>query len=281
MCRHGQVSLVYDLITHDRYKPVFYRGTPALSRQSYHISGIIYLSMGQTITLRMQSTSDTSWTAQGESGMSIVRLDNVKDGFSMKKDGSSTTLHDLFSQIKDWRNYGSFSFNMRSNFNLDSGVFTAELAGYYICHSNVRLDNLGVNYARLVSWWGHERLGRCHSFYVVLFSRKPVDRRDTSTRRSAEKGLMQLLYCPMIRFTWLTLAQQHQMTIQAMVGEAVHWYSYFTVLGEHSDCLLHCQVVFNGTCAHPYQMHYVFQAPTISLRVHPLTTRYVHVQLCT
>eukprot|EP00930_Biecheleria_cincta_P056248 TRINITY_DN423_c1_g3_i1.p1 TRINITY_DN423_c1_g3~~TRINITY_DN423_c1_g3_i1.p1 ORF type:complete len:2561 (-),score=411.03 TRINITY_DN423_c1_g3_i1:97-7755(-) len=123
-------------------------GNPVTSYYTHSMYGIVKLDAGDIAAVKMHSSTDRSYTIEGESDFSGLFLGSTIVGFHADKDGSQL-LGRGWSEIKAWRTSGlKGAFDAGNRFSVSLGRFIADRSGYYHFSALLRLDGAAGSYFR-------------------------------------------------------------------------------------------------------------------------------------
>eukprot|EP00937_MAST-01D_sp_MAST-1D-sp2_P001996 g1996.t1 len=123
-------------------------------------SGLVYLDVGDYVSVYVYSNGDASWVVYGESGFSVSLLSNCpvtlppecQPRAVQAEKSSSQAASKHWTEVTGWRTSGDPVLFDASHGAWDNGNgrFTATSAGYYRVSANIRLDSLDPGYARVL-----------------------------------------------------------------------------------------------------------------------------------
>jgi hypothetical protein len=116
------------------------RGNVEYNYYSFHTSGTVKLSKGQTLTTHVYNHNDnTGYTVQAESGWSVFQLD-VKEGVFAEQDGNRAVTTTGYLTPENWRTDSLMGFLLGGSFT--SGIYTVQQPGVFIIAYSQRFDGV-------------------------------------------------------------------------------------------------------------------------------------------
>ncbi|XP_065179718.1 uncharacterized protein LOC135810172 [Sycon ciliatum] len=129
----------------DLQYPISYVKSGAVGKSSGHIplTGILPLKLGDTVNLAINAISDTSYTINSQTGMSMVYVihPSAAQGFIAQPSGSVRYSSGYRTLSSKWSTSGAYSFTS-GHFDESIGRFYTTTAGLFYVMFNIRLSGL-------------------------------------------------------------------------------------------------------------------------------------------
>jgi hypothetical protein len=144
------------------------RGNPPSSYYTMNVAGVVNLTRGDYLSVWVYSYQDTRWYLNGESGFSVVFLNDLSQLSSgvhadLKSDVSITSTG--YSRVTGWLTSGTAGLFTTGAFNGNSGKFTVPVDGAYFISSQLRLDSAsGMSKAFIAIDGKEEHVGLQHEW---------------------------------------------------------------------------------------------------------------------
>ncbi|CAJ1457099.1 unnamed protein product [Effrenium voratum] len=123
------------------------QGSPESSYVTMNVYGLFQMNQGDTAELKVNSYNDNSYTIQAESGFSGHLLETTEAFMAYKASHQYVTTSGT-TEITPWSTTGSTMYTHHANF--DGTSFVASTSGFYHVSANIRLDQAGTGYFRLM-----------------------------------------------------------------------------------------------------------------------------------
>lgn len=144
------------------------RGNPTSTYYTMNVAGVVKLTRGDYVSVWVYSYQDTYWYVQGESGFSVVFLNDLSQlsagvHADQNKDISITKAGN--SEVTGWLTSGTRGLFTTGRFSANTGKFTVPTDGAYFVSAQVRLDSVSGMVKAFISVNGkEENIGLQHTW---------------------------------------------------------------------------------------------------------------------